>query len=183
MSRQTLIAKIALPYAEALLELIQKYQIVGKANQDIIIVNQVLLESTQLNIFFANPLIKSSSKKDVIKQLFSGQISDIILSFLLVLVDRKRISLLQNIILKYFELECKIQSITLAKVITAIPLTDKQKNKLIQKLEVMTDSTQVNLNITIDSDLIAGFKIQIGSKVIDTSLKAQIEQMAYFLEV
>lgn len=183
MSRQTLIAKIALPYAEALLELIQKYQIVEKANQDIIIVNQVLLESTQLNIFFANPLIKSSSKKDVIKQLFSGQISDIILSFLLVLVDRKRISLLQNIILKYFELECKIQSITLAKVITAIPLTDKQKNKLIKKLEIMTDSTQVNLNITIDSDLIAGFKIQIGSKVIDTSLKDQIEQMAYFLEV
>ena len=46
----------------------------------------------------------------------------------------------------------------------------------------MTDSTQVNLNITIDSDLIAGFKIQIGSKVIDTSLKDQIKKMAYFLE-
>jgi F-type H+-transporting ATPase subunit delta len=182
MSRQTLIAKIALPYAEALLELIQKDQILEKANQDIIIINQVLLESKQLNIFFANPLIKSSSKKDVIKQLFSGQISDIILSFLLVLVDRKRISLLQNIILKYFELEYKIQSITLAKIITATPLTDKQKNKLIKKLEVMTDSTQVNLNITIDSDLIAGFKIQIGSKVIDTSLKDQIKKMAYFLE-
>jgi ATP synthase F1 delta subunit len=66
---------------------------------------------------------------------------------------------------------------------TAIPLTDKQKNKLIKKLEIMTDSNQVNLNIIIDSDLIAGLKIQIGSKVIDTSLKNQIAQMAYFLQV
>jgi F-type H+-transporting ATPase subunit delta len=183
MSRQTLTAKIALPYAEALLELVQRYQILEKANQEIIILNQVLLESTQLNIFFANPLIKSSSKKDVIKQLFSGQISDIILSFLLVLVDRKRISLVQNIILKYFELEYQIQSITIAEIITAIQLTDKQKEELIKKLEIMTNSTQVNLNITVNPDLIAGFKIQIGSQVIDTSLKNQIEQIAYFLEV
>ena len=183
MSRQTLIGKIALPYAEAQLELVQQYQILEKANQDILILNQALLESTHLNIFFANPLIKSSSKKDVIKQLFSGQISDIILSFLLVLVDRKRISIIQNILLKYFELEDKIQSITTAEVMTAVQLTDKQKNKLIKKLEIMTDSNQVNLNIIIDSNLIAGLKIQIGSKVIDASLKNQIAQMAYFLQV
>ena len=59
MSRQTLIGKIALPYAEALLELVQQYQILEKANQDILILNQALLESTHLNIFFANLLIKS----------------------------------------------------------------------------------------------------------------------------
>ena len=98
-------------------------------------------------------------------------------------MDRKRISIIQNILLKYFELEDKIQSITTAEVMTAVQLTDKQKNKLIKKLEIMTDSNQVNLNIIIDSNLIAGLKIQIGSKVIDASLKNQIAQMAYFLQV
>nr|UEQ12266.1 ATP synthase CF1 delta subunit [Batrachospermum sp.] len=183
MSTKTLVAKIALPYAEALLEIVQKCKILEKTNQDLIMINQVLLESNQLNIFFANPLVKSSSKKDVIKQLFSGQVSDIILSFLLVLTDRRRIALLKDIILKYLELEHVIQSITIAEIRTAIQLTDQQKHELTKKLEIMTNSMKVDLNITIDTELIAGFKVTIGSKVIDTSLKGQIQQIAYFLEV
>nr|QHO64182.1 ATP synthase CF1 subunit delta [Lympha mucosa] len=183
MSTKTLVAKIALPYAEALLEIVQGYKILEKANQDILMINQVLLESNQLNIFLANPLIKLSLKKDVIKQLFSGQVSDIILSFLLVLTDRKRIALLKDIILKYLELEQVIKSITVVEIITAILLTDQQKNELTKKLEIITQSTKVDLNMTIDPDLIAGFKIKIGSKVIDTSLKGQIQQIAYFLEI
>nr|UEQ11912.1 ATP synthase CF1 delta subunit [Kumanoa mahlacensis] len=183
MSKQTLVSKIALPYAEALLELVQTSNILEKADKDIIMINNLVSKSNQLNVFFGNPLIQSSSKKDVIKQLFSGQISDIILSFLLVLVDRKRISLLNPIIVKYLELVALLESITIAQVTSAVPLTEEQKSNLVNKLEVITKSKKIELDIKTDSELIAGFKIQIGSKIIDTSLRGQLKEMAGFLEV
>nr|YP_009297747.1 ATP synthase CF1 delta subunit [Kumanoa americana]AOM67481.1 ATP synthase CF1 delta subunit [Kumanoa americana] len=183
MSKQTLVTKIALPYAEALLELIQASKILEKANKDIIMINNIILKSNQLRVFFSNPLVQKSSKKDVIKQLFSGQISDIILSFLLVLVDRRRISLLNPILIKYLELVALLESTTIAKITSAVPLTEEQKNNLISKLEIITTSKKIELETRTDSDLIAGFKIQIGSKIIDTSLKGQLKEMAGFLEV
>jgi F-type H+-transporting ATPase subunit delta len=182
MSKQTLVSKIALPYAEALINLIQKSKIIEQANKDIITIQNIISESNQLNIFFANPLIKPSLKKDIIKQLFSGQVSDIILSFLLVLVDRKRIALLDAILIKYFELISIVNSVVIADIKSAISLTADQENNLIQKLEIITGSKTVKLQIIIDSELIAGFTIKIGSKVIDTSLKGQLKEIAVFLD-
>jgi len=148
-----------------------------------LIINQIIAESNQLNIFLGNPLVKLSSKKEVIKQLFSGQISDIILSFLLVLVDRKRISLVDSILVKYLELVSLTEAIVVAKITTPIILTEEQENNLIKKLKNITESKTVKLDINIDSELIAGFKIQLGSKVIDASLRSQLQEMAVFLEV
>lgn len=182
MSDKTLIAKVSLPYAEALLDLAKQSNIVEKANEDITMINQVLSESDSLNIFLGNPLVTQASKKEVINQLFSDQVSDIILTFLLVLIDRKRIAYLGYILERYLELAYDLESLVIAKVVSSAPLTDLQQENLIKKLKSMTGDSQVKLDMSVDNDLIGGFTVQIGSKVIDASLRGQLKEIGYFLE-
>jgi F-type H+-transporting ATPase subunit delta len=183
MSSQALMAKISLPYAEALVALAQNTNTLEKINEDVSMVRQILGESDNLNIFLTNPLLSQASKKEVIKQLFSGQVSDTLLTFLFVLVDKKRIAYLDVVLDKYLELVCALESLTIASVISTSYFSDEQQEKLIEKLKSMTGSKKVKLEISVNPKLIGGFIVQVGSKVIDTSLHGQLEEIGYFLQV
>lgn len=181
MSGQSLIIKAVLPYSEALLEFAQQANLVSQTSQDLSMIANTLLESVDLKIFLDNPLVSSIAKKQVLNQLFFDRIDNNVLKFLLILVDRRRISLLDAIINKYLELAYQLDSVIVADITTPISLTEPQHDALTDKLKSLTNSKQVKLAIQIDPSLIGGLKIQVGSKVIDTSLSGQLNQMAFYL--
>nr|YP_010986197.1 ATP synthase CF1 delta subunit [Polyopes affinis]WOL37115.1 ATP synthase CF1 delta subunit [Polyopes affinis] len=180
MSSQSL-SKIALPYAEALLESVQAVNLVEETNKDLSLISTALLKSIDLKSFLDNPLIVTIAKKEVLNQLLTNQVNNYVLRFLLLLIDRRRISLLNVIIDKYFELVYKLESTIMAEISTAVMLTELQQNALIEKLKIITQSKNVKLAIQVNPDLIAGFIVQIGSKIIDTSLSGKLKQMASYL--
>mmetsp|Transcript_16600 Transcript_16600/g.34044 ORF Transcript_16600/g.34044 Transcript_16600/m.34044 type:complete len:105 (+) Transcript_16600:660-974(+) len=101
----------------------------------------------------------------------------------MVLVDRGRINILGVILEKFLELAYKISSIVVADVDTAIPFTQEQQDLLIDKIKQMTGASEVKLKMSIKPELIGGFTIQIGSKIIDTSLQGQLKQIASYLDI
>lgn len=181
MSSQGIVAKVALPYAEALLEAAQAQNSIETTNKDLSLINTLLSGSLELQVFLDNPLVKPEVKKSVLNDLLVNQVNSFVLKFLLVLVDRRRINLLKNVIEKYLELSYALDSITLAEVRTSIAFTEEQKTKLVQQIKQLTGSKEVRLVITIEPELIAGFIVQIGSKVIDTSLAGKLRQMSFYL--
>nr|QCI04045.1 ATP synthase CF1 subunit delta [Antithamnionella ternifolia] len=181
MSQSTLY-KIANPYAEALLELSKLNNAIDQASSDLSILSEAISKSTELKLFLSNPLVEANLKKKVLSQLFKDKVNDFILKFLMVLVDRRRISMLHLIIDKYFSLVYKTESTILTEVISAINLTEEQEMALINKIKVMTKGQNVKLITTIDETLIGGFIIKIGSKVIDASLSGKLKQIAFYLE-
>nr|YP_009315743.1 ATP synthase CF1 subunit delta [Trichogloeopsis pedicellata]SCW24401.1 ATP synthase CF1 subunit delta [Trichogloeopsis pedicellata] len=181
MSTKTLAHKLSQPYAEALLEIAQKSNQIDKIREDVNIVLQVLSESNKLVAFFNNPLINVKSKKEIIKQLFSNQLSNEILVFMCLLIDRKRISYISAILNRYLTIVSNLESFIVADVIASNMFTDLQKQALINKLKEITGKKSVQLNISIDTTLIAGFTVQIGSKIIDTSLRGQLQEIGSFL--
>nr|YP_009314311.1 ATP synthase CF1 subunit delta [Liagora harveyana]SCW22565.1 ATP synthase CF1 subunit delta [Liagora harveyana] len=181
MSTKTLVQQLSQPYAEALLETAKKSNSIDNIVEDVNIVLQILSESTNLTEFLKNPLINITSKKEAVKKLFGNQLDKELLVFILLLIDRKRISYLSDILNRYLEFVYALESFVVADVITSIQFTDQQKQDLIKKLQQMTGKNNVQLNIALDSSLIAGFTVQIGSKIIDTSLKGQLKEIGYFL--
>lgn len=179
---QSILYRIANPYAEALLELSQVNDAVDKASQDLSNVLELISKSNDLKLFLSNPLVEANLKKSVLNQLLKDQVSHFILNFLMVLVDRRRISILHLIIDKYLSLVYKTESTILTEVITANNLTEEQQEALINKIKVMTKGENVKLITTIDKDLIGGFILKIGSKVIDASLAGKLKQIAFYLE-
>lgn len=182
MSNQGIIVKVTLPYAEALLESAQKSSIIDKTNQDLSMVCKVISESLELRLFLENPLITLKEKKNILKNLFLEQVTDLVLKFLFILVDKRRIALLNSITQKYLELAYQLNSVTIAKVRTAIAFTELQQSSLISKLQEITNSKEVKLVIMVDPSLLGGFIVQIGCKIIDMSLAGRLEQMSFYLK-
>lgn len=182
MSSKNFIRTAILPYAEALHDLTHTRLDNSLLTQDIESIYQILLQSKDLVNLLSNPLISTKSKKEIVINLFSGQIHDIIVNFVFVVIDRKRILFLREILELYFELNFASESIIFADIYSVEQLTLEQQHVLIEKLQNITNTMQVKLRIIIDSSLIGGLIIKIGSKVIDVSLRGQLQAMSSFLQ-
>nr|YP_010337514.1 ATP synthase CF1 delta subunit [Dixoniella grisea]UNJ17099.1 ATP synthase CF1 delta subunit [Dixoniella grisea] len=174
---------IVQPYAEALIEIAQSSQSLDKVNADMAFVETALANSIELRSYLWNPLVSKEEKLTIVNKVFSDHISRISLHFLKLLIDRKRINFVNYIISKYLELGLEIASVTLVKITSAVTLSDEQLNLLTDKIKLMYNSRQIQLDLKIDPTLIAGFTVQIGSKTIDTSIKGQLEKLYDFMEI
>jgi F-type H+-transporting ATPase subunit delta len=175
------LSKVAEPYAEALLELAKSNGSLKETTNDMNIVTQFLANSSDLKKFLGNPLITNEAEKTVVKDLFGEQIDGSTLKFLLLLVDRGRIEVLDSIAQKFLELSYKQDSIEIAKITSSIQLSADQQQSIAEKLKTITGAKQIKLALKVDPQLIGGFTIEIGSKMIDTSIRGQLKQISSLL--
>jgi len=171
--------KLAQPYAEALLDI--NAGSIDSVIMDLNSISTVLSESVDLRRALSNPLLSATAKKEIIKSVFADGVSSSIIKFLMVLCDRGRISYLDAVIEKALELAYQKSSIEIAYVTSSVEITASQEESLIAKLKSMTGAKQIKLKLSVDSSLVGGFVAQIGSKVIDNSVKGQLRQMATYL--
>jgi F-type H+-transporting ATPase subunit delta len=175
------VAKIAESYAEALIELADSNSSLKDTTNDMNIVSQFLVSSNDLKKFLGNPLITREAKKNVLKDVLGEQIGSKLLTFLFLLVDRNRIAFLEDITQKFLELSYKKESIEIAKVTSSLQLSTQQQQNLAEKLKKVTGAKQIKLALKVDPSLIAGFTVEIGSKLIDTSIRGQLKQISSLL--
>lgn len=173
--------KLAQPYAEALLDITTKEGSLDKVITDLTALSTILAESDDLRKALSNPILSSTAKKGIIKSVFADNVSDTIVKFLMVLSDRGRIGYLADVIEKALELAYKKASIEVAYVSSPVELTSTQEEALTAKLQTMTGANQIKLKITLDESLLGGFMVQVGSKIIDTTVKGQLRQLSAYL--
>lgn len=183
MSTNSLLAKVAIPYAEALFNSSKFLKSIKKNSDELKFIGHMIAQSYSLENFLANPLVVPKAKKKVIETLFTDQISVQVLNFLFILIERRRIVLLNSIIDTYLTLVYKLELTTVVDVYSAVILTEIQKKTLEEKLQIMTNSKEIRLVIYIRPALIGGFVIKIGSKFIDMSISGQLNQIASHLNV
>lgn len=172
--------KIAQPYAEALLELSNKGSL-DNLIADLNNIHSSLSSSKDLEKLLSNPLVNAQNKKNVIKSIFSEKIEANTLRFLLVLCDRGRIAYAKSIVEKALELAYKYAKVETVEVVTAIQLSATQQDALMSKLKRMTNADQIKLEVIVNPNLLGGFILKVGSKIIDTSIKGQLQQLSSYL--
>jgi len=181
MSNTSFDIKVAEPYAEALFESSKLMQLVDKTHQDLKTVEVIIQQSQSLQSFLVNPLIAINIKKNVLKNILIDQVSTHVLNFLFILVERRRMILFNSIVNYYSNLVNELELIKLITVYTVIPLNNEQKQALQSKLQVLTNSKEVQLIIEIKPELIGGLVIKMGSKIIDMSIYGQLNQISSYL--
>ena len=182
MSVNTLTSKIAAPYARALFDFSVEKNIMHQITADFQNLEIFLDEADELTDYLNNPVVSQDAKREILTKTLQSQVNAETFKFLMVLVDRDRINLLQSVISNYLELVYETASIKTIEVLTASPFTNSQKNTLIQKLKELTNAREIRLIINVDSSLIGGFLIKTESKVIDFTIKNQLQQLAKHLD-
>jgi F-type H+-transporting ATPase subunit delta len=182
MSVNPLASKVATPYARALFDFSVEKNIMHQITADFQNLEIFLNETPDLIDYLNNPIFSQEAKREILTKILQSQINTETFKFLMVLVNRKRINVLRAVISNYLELVYETASIKMIDVVTAFPFTNLQKNTLIQKLKELTNAREIRLIITVDSSLIGGFLIKTESKVIDFSVKNQLERLAKHLD-
>jgi F-type H+-transporting ATPase subunit delta len=171
-------AEVSQPYAQALLSIAQSQNLTEEVGGDARTFLSLLTGSQELTSFLSNPFVKPENKKNVLKQLLGEGVNLYLRNFLLLLVDRRRIAFLEPILQQYLVLLRQLNQTVLAEITSAVPLTQTQLQAITDKVISLTKARQVELATKIDSDLIGGVIIKVGSQVIDASLRGQIRRLS-----
>ena len=176
--------EIAEPYAAALVELVKSTNTSEIVTKDFHKVVEIYQENYELREFLINPLHSKALKKDLIEKIFKPlNLNENIKKFLNILIDRSRIELINIIAEKYAKMIYVSEKSEIAFVSSVIPFTEKQENFIIQQLQLKLNLSTILVYSALDSTLLAGLKIYIGSNIIDLSLKGQLLSMGENLEL
>ena len=123
--------------------------------------------------FILNPLIDNEQKKSVLNEIFGKDNSET-LNILLYILDKGRMNCIKYIVAEYLKIYYRKNRILDVKATFTKELTDEQKKKLIDKLSQKTGK-EINLEIKIDKNILGGGVIRIGDKIIDGSIRRELD--------
>lgn len=173
MSREIIVAK---RYARALFDLAQEKGKTSDAANDLRTVAQVLQEVPDLKKLLEHPKMDTSVKNELLKQSFEGKVSEEVLNLLMLLVDRKRAELIEDVQVQFDKLASEALGRAVAVVYTPKPLNDPEKNQIAEHFGKLTGKS-IEVDNIIDERLLGGLKIRIGDKLFDASLSSKLEKL------
>lgn len=177
MSMNTVALAIADPYAQALMALAKEQQLVDRFGDDVQAMVTLLDSSDELRQFLANPLVEGSAKKAVLESVAGNDLHPLMVNFLKLLVDRGRVVFLEAVLTQYQVLLRQLKKTVLADVTSAVELSEAQISEISRKVIALTGAEQVEINASVDSDLLGGVIIQVGSQIVDASLRGQLRRL------
>jgi F-type H+-transporting ATPase subunit delta len=168
---------VAERYARALFELgIESGQLAMLTDQLRTVAN-TFRDSAELKRVLTDPLVTEEQVRGLIEALTRRlALSPLVKNSLLVLVQRRRIAVLPDIVRRLVSLTDDRTGVLRASVTSATPLNDAQAQKLVDELERLTGK-RIVLERLVDPSLIAGLVTRIGDHVIDASLSGRFEQL------
>lgn len=182
MSKNPIALKIAAPYAGTFYDFCVEKDLIYQVTTDFQSIQTFFTKTPDLVKYLTNPIVSADSKKEILEKTLESQINKQTLRFLLLLVKRNRIAFVETVIYSFLQLVYRLATIKLIEVTTAFPFSNKHRNKLTQKIKTLTNAYEIQLVVKINSKLIGGFLIKTNSKIIDFTVKNQLQKLANHLD-
>tara|TARA_R110002167_G_scaffold206691_9_gene410762 strand:- start:827 stop:1366 length:540 start_codon:yes stop_codon:yes gene_type:complete len=168
-------SRAAIRYAKAILDLAVEQKATDAVEKDMRSVAGTIAESQDLREMLANPVVNGLTKKKALLEVFKG-CSTLTEGSISLLVDNKRISMLQEVAYQYIILNEQLKGKEVAYVTTAVPLTPELEKKLLQQVAKITGSI-VSLENKIDESIIGGFVLRVGDLQYDASIANKLSNL------
>jgi F-type H+-transporting ATPase subunit delta len=169
------------PYAEALMSVARSHDLTDRFGSEIRSLLELMKNSPELVEFVGNPTIEQENKKAVLRRILGEEVNPYMRNFLMLLVDKSRILFIEGIGKEYLAQLRKLNQTVLAEVTSAVELTEDQMSTVRDKVKAMTGAREVEIESTIDRDLLGGVIIKVGSQVLDASLRGQLRRIGISL--
>lgn len=160
-------------YAEALFMLAKEQDAVMQFKEALFHVNEVF-KIKDVRACFDHPNVLKSQKKELLKTLVDAP--KLVLNFLMVLIDKSRISLLEDIIKGYNHMANESLGIKEVSVTSASELNDEEL-VAIKKLLKSKLNQEIELECYVDVSLMAGIKLEVDGIVFDNTALSKLERI------
>ncbi len=172
------LATVARPYAEALFRVAKS----SSGGTTLAAWSELVSEMTQAGshpdilAFASNPNVSETQVIDTFLSVLKSPVTAEAKNFVSILVENGRVSLLPEIGAQFHALRNAEEGAADAKIDSAFEMTGAQIQALVATLEKKF-GRKLNPSVTVDASLIGGVRVVVGDEVLDTSVRAKLQQM------
>ena len=164
-------------YAIALYELSKENSELDSVENGMKSLDELINRSSDFKEMILSPTVSKEDKRNVIFVIADkNNFSKILKKFLGFVAIKNRLFFLKKIIGSFLNLVSKNKGELKAKLISPKKLSVEEQKKIQSELSKDFKS-QLNINYEYDPDLIAGLIIQVGSVMVDTSIKTKLKKL------
>lgn len=168
---------VAKRYAKALFEVAKEKGLISEVEEELKSVASVIKGNADLQKFLNHPSIGTSVKKDLLKQIFEGHVSETVWNTLQVLIDKGREAIIPSLVNDYVKIANEAQGLANATVYTAFALNENQVIDIASHFKKITSKT-LRVETVIDPKLLGGIQVRIGDRLYDGSLSGKLGRLA-----
>ena len=137
----------------------------------------IFRDNQELVVLLTNPQIVKEEKKDIINRIFSGRVSEELMGFLTIIVEKDRQKEILPIFEYFVQRVKEYKKIGAVYVDSAAELKADQKAELEKTLLTITPYVQLEMNYQVKPELIGGMVVRIGDHVVDSSVKTRLYEL------
>ena len=166
-------------YSLALYELAEERNTTHEIEEDALSIIHLISNSEDFNSLIKDPTNKKEDQLNVILKISEKfKINNLLTKFLSFLISKRRFFYVEKILKDFIETCSKKRGEIKAELTAAKELTEKEINSIKEEL-TKNFSSKIKLNYKYDPSLIGGLVVQVGSTMVDTSLKNKLQQIKH----
>lgn len=169
--------RAATRYATAIFALAKEGNKIDQIGADLDGIRSVLENDAQISRYFIAPIIDRKEKAQVLLETFENRIDETALHTLLLLVQKRRESLLNEIIAVYHRLALAERALAPLIITSARALQHDELSSMVARLSTLYGK-QFDVRQEVDPSLIGGVRVLMGDRRLDGSISGRLEDLA-----
>lgn len=125
-----------------------------------------------------SPVVASDKKLAVLEAVAKGKISEMTAAFTRLLVTKNREGELPEIITSFIRQYKEYKNIHIVKLTTATPVSESVKTALVERVRQTSNLQNIELETAVDPNIIGGFVLQTGDKLVDASVAYELKEIS-----
>jgi len=163
-------------YAKALFNAALKADQVDSAGTGLAEITAAADSTPQLMNVLRHPLISRSRKTEILRSLFESSVTPLVEHFLFLLVEKDRAGMIDSVNAEFIRLVDEYRGIANAEAVTAVAMTDSERDALQQQLQTATGKT-IRLTTRVNEEILGGLIVRVGDRMVDGSVATQLLRM------
>lgn len=168
-------------YAQALYDLAKDEGLGGRILEELSLLKDVFTQNPQYSKLLSAPDLPKQERCGILDQAFRGRVHPYVLNFLKILTEKGYIRQFPDCCDAYRGFYNNDNGILVVKAVSAVVLTEAQRQKLTAKLEATTGK-KIDLQCSVDAAMLGGLRLSYDGKQVDGTVKTKLDSIGKLLK-
>lgn len=162
-------------YGQAAFDVANEHGLIDQWETDLAQIAEAMSDPGTME-FFQSPAVRRSAKEDLLTRMLPNENQLLLRNLLLLLLERRRFQQIHEVAAVFQELVLEQRGIAVARVVTAVELTEDERELVKTRLSEILGK-QIEILPQVNPEIIGGIIAQIGDDLFDGSARTQLEAL------
>jgi F-type H+-transporting ATPase subunit delta len=169
--------QLASRYAEPVVQLAQEQNQLSRIKEEAELILKTAEDSRDLRLLLKSPVVKNNKKLAVLEEVFKGKLSPLMQNLVKVVSRNSREPQLLDIVRLVVSRYNDLHNIGEGTLEVATELDKATYDAISTKVAGILGKDRMDFQVEVKPDLIGGFKVKLGDRQIDASVKGQLQDL------